>query len=127
MSERIKFTVYRDTWLRGRSTASSSLLDESGMRCCLGHLARDLGAEDSAIDGACTPRGALGSVNWPPFLLTTPQRASEAIRNSADAFALMGINDDVALSDTEREAQLTSRFAENGVDVEFRDSAEVAP
>lgn len=121
MSERIKFTVWRDEWLRGQGTETSSLLDADGKRCCLGHLARDLGAKDSDLVEVRSPRGALGDVDWPGFLLS--RDLDSPIRNSADAFELMRINDSTYGTEEERERVLTELFAEHGIDVEFRDGS----
>ncbi len=125
MSERIKFTVYRDTWLRGIGSHNSFLLAHDGKRCCLGHMARDLGADDGALLEVCTPRASSKEVRWPESFLATDE--AEITRNSDLAFRLMSINDDETLSDVEREERLTATLAQAGIDVEFRDSAEVTP
>lgn len=114
MSAPIRFTVFRDKWITG-DHYSSCLLRDDGKRCCLGHLARALGASDEDIRPFAAPGSTWRAVNWPPCLLGKN-------RSSALAFDLMGINDNEALSLSERERKLTALFAANGIDVEFRDT-----
>lgn len=118
MSERIKFTVFRDKWLRG-IPEGSCLLSDTGSRCCLGHLARDLGATDDFLIRYSAPASSArgGFSGWPQFLLT------ENGRNSEVAFQLMRVNDLGGLSESEREAELTELFAKAGIDVTFVDGA----
>lgn len=109
MTERIKFTVFRDTWLRG---GDSCLLDGAGNRCCLGHLARDMGIDDDSLEDEAMPHN-VPSPLWPALL-----------GNGKDSLAWDAAitNDDTEITNEQREERLVARFAREGIDVEFKDS-----
>lgn len=118
MSERIKFTVYRHTWIRG--DGSGVLLNDHGCRCCLGHLARDLGIPDDKLRGFGTPAYS-GAEGFPASLVTDAACHS----NTEACINIVQINDAPTSDEDVREARLSAAFRAIGIDVEFRDSAEV--
>ena len=52
----IKFTVLRDSWIRGDENPKL-LRPEDGKRCCLGFLAKTMGLTDYDISGVGDPTG----------------------------------------------------------------------
>ncbi len=118
MSERIKFTVWRDKWLRGNSQRSA-LRIETGCMCCLGFLAKTLGATDELIDGYGTPE-EVGAIEWPESLVVQGEDRHE---DTDVCESIVYINDEAGYDDDEREAHLRDLFARAGIDIEFRDGA----
>ena len=115
---RVRFTVYRETWARG-GHEGTRLLGEDGMRCCMGHLARDLGVADAAcLDRSITPRRAYGAAGFQPLPDPAVDRYLR-VANSGASF--VAVNDDPSIPDGEREALLTEMFADQGIDVTFVD------
>lgn len=111
---RVRLTIYRETWARGGRTPARLLSEEDGSRCCLGHLARDLGIPDSACLGRIFyPRRSYddeGAVADP---------AIERYLSIAKAAEFVSVNDNPTMSDPEREGLLTEMFADRDVDVSF--------
>lgn len=119
MSERIKFVVWRDRWLRGDSQ-KATLLSDDGCMCCLGFLAKALGATDTLIEHRGTPEEA-GSIPWPDSLV---EQTEDGRRDTTVCTSIIYANDgDDTDDDNERETQLRELFECAGIDVEFRDGA----
>ena len=118
MSERIKFTVWRGKWLRGNSQRSA-LLVENGCMCCLGFLAKTLGATDELIDGHGTPE-EVRAIPWPESLVAQGELKCE---DTEVCMSIVYANDDDGYADDERESHLRDLFARAGIDIEFRDGA----
>lgn len=117
--ERVKFTVYRDTWARGGRPGSSLLDPEDGWRCCLGHLARDLGVSDDA----CAGRTYFPRRKYDENLEEVPDPRIDRYRRIVESAQFVRVNDDPNMSDVDREALLTEMFSDSGVDVSFVDTA----
>lgn len=127
MSERpTEFVVQRSKWLRGNGEGSV-LLDRHGCMCCLGFVANQCGmAADVLLDNAtpaclrwdddadmeriagilaeCTGVGAYGDDIW---------------ADSQLAVVAITLNDDAAISEAERETQLSALFAKHGYALRF--------
>lgn len=116
MTERIKLTVERARWLRGKDGGAKRLLSDDGRMCVLGFLAKESGATDDQILFRCFPSEI--PVKWPHGLTF---RFDDRPANTALARDIMAANDDARLSDAERELELSELLAEVGVDVEFVD------
>lgn len=136
MAERIKFTVWRDRWLRG--AGDGKLLNEEGRRCCLGFLGQTCGVPDEAQLGI----GLLSEVRsahlpqWPSSLQSIEENESddefdeydepriiESITESTLCNDIIGANDSETMSPESREATLAVLFLRAGIDVEFRDGS----
>jgi hypothetical protein len=109
MTDRIKFTVWRDRWSRGRK---SQLLASDGMMCCLGFLGKACGAADDDILHGCTPSYRLG-VRWPAGLLKEYNNDSDICEQ------IIEVND--GPFQKLREPQLAALFDSIGIDVTFAD------
>lgn len=122
MTDRVHFVVYRDKWIRGGNFESCLLDTDTGCRCCLGHLARDVGIGDNEIKHAVMPYEAPSDL-WPASLVPHYQDCL--------AWDAANTNDNTEIDDAERERRLTERFARDGIEVEFRDgpgpAEDVAP
>lgn len=120
MADRIRFTVWRDAWLRGET--GSLLID--GKRCCLGFLGQACGLGDNELSLAGTPEETRRFKAWPePLLDITEDEDGASVRDSIACQDIVHINDDddEDMSDEQRESELTALFASMGIDVEFRD------
>lgn len=116
----MKFRVLRNLWLRGEGPADSFLKRKSdGKQCCLGFFAEACGVKTEALTGYQAPCGLWeADRNLMPAWLFPEQSVRRSLGSNAGA-KLMDLNDDQIISDTYREEQLTARFAEQGVEVEF--------
>jgi hypothetical protein len=81
-----------------------------GFQCCLGQIGEQLGAPKAELCNAITPYACHSLTN--SFL-------TDRGGNSTLASDAMTINDDPALSNAERRAQLTAVFATYGYELEF--------
>ncbi len=112
MTERIKFTVWRDSWLRG----APSYLHADSCRCCLGFLGLACGLTDEQMDGRGEPEEVTGP--WPEAIVHSSERDCTVLCQE-----IIWTNDDDEGDDAEREIELTELFHKAGIDVEFRDGA----
>jgi hypothetical protein len=128
VTERIKFTVWRDKWLRG-DPKNSCLLNDQGCRCCLGFLGQEVDIADRhqlsvGLPHEVSYQSADAAKKWPVGLLEATDAdddSSEHFRESTVCNSIVHINDNKRLTDEERETKLTEQFASVGIDVEFRD------
>lgn len=79
----------------------------AGKRCCLGILARDLGARDEDLLDVAYPRHKRTACAWPDAVLWLEE-------------AIGLINDDGRISDADRLARLGRLFAEFGYQIDYR-------
>jgi len=108
--------IDRRRWLRGCGTGV--LQDESGMRCCLGFASLKLGAKEKDIIGKDLPEN-LDSA----FIRRCRTNNSWLIslaENHVIIFRATHINDDISISDSEREVSLKEIFASRGCKLIFR-------
>lgn len=116
MTNSLKFTVWRDHWLRGES---GSLLRD-GQRCCLGFLGQAVGYSDRELRYAASPEDTVVKSKWPDPLRVVDDEYRRSA-NSEACNCIIDDNDDPNIDDATREARLTEQFAAIGIDVEFRD------
>lgn len=119
MSERRKFTVRRETWLRGvdpRYDLNICLLRKDGRQCCLGFVAEQRGVPREHLLDVLEPEDLPGHALIEGLLVSGDCDGS---RNSALSSNAMVINDDHTIDDAERERLLTALFAEHGCALEF--------
>lgn len=102
-----EFVIDRKKWYRGRGSANSALLRSDGTMCCMGFYAKACGFEDREIlDAGTHPFSA--TIESPYFI---DGRFGQA--------GLFDVNDNVTLSEEDRETILTRLFADNGIAVRF--------
>jgi hypothetical protein len=123
----VKFIVDRSNWFRGQGNDKSRLLRKDGGRCCIGFVGQQCQVSDGdmldvaealQIDSAASIR------KFPAWMQST---------TSGDLSKAYAINDEViehdnegevlgeceVQSESDREKQLQSLFAENGDEIEF--------
>lgn len=119
----MKFVVNRQTWFRGQGGFSSKLLREDGMRCCVGFYAQACGIPDEQL------------FNVPTLIIWSDDGHSNENVNTGflhhedeyGAYVLESvgriydINDNILLTEAEREEQLAKTFAKLGITVKFED------
>lgn len=129
MTRPTKFTIDRSKWRCGgtdnyerecvRGRGQVKMLNDFGFMCCLGQVSRQCGVSDDKQQGMRTP-SCLTNVPELLGLLVTPHDGDESDYQSTDlACDAMGINDDIRLSDDEREQQLTALFTKHGYEITF--------
>jgi hypothetical protein len=108
---KFKTVVKRSEWLRERG--EGYLLDEEGMKCCLGFRCEQAGIPKKNILDKDMPASVVGKrAKLPKWLC---QRFGDEAGRAAQ------INDDTKINDIVREAQLKNLFAEQGEEIEFID------
>jgi hypothetical protein len=106
------FTVSRKTWYRGQGPHESYLLQDDGTRCCIGFVGQQCGISDHALLLRRTARIAAGlepEPGWPEWLKGTTTSG------------VYTTNDNVLLSDPERESKLKEIFSAHGDEIVFVD------
>lgn len=108
----MKFTVSRETWIRG-NPHGSCLLKDNGHMCCLGFLARACGFSKGFILYRCLPDDIKKSD-------MTPEQSDFV---NTDWHAVVSRNDEVngTFAEQTREIQLKLLFLSRGHEVEFVD------
>lgn len=111
----MKVKINRDTWLRGQGGSESYLRRKSDEKmCCLGFAAFECGVELSDIVDHRTPYDFEVGYNWPV----------PPTWNGGGYERLMNINDDLDLTEIERERKLIGAGKEVGLEFEFYGGAE---
>lgn len=114
-------TVDRHTWRCGmdgphaRGEGNTAMRNEEGYMCCLGHIALQLYSDTDPMsmvgwgEPECCqlPEGPL--TYWEDGVCRNTELSQEA----------MAINDDLVITNEEREKQLTELFADSGFKLEF--------
>jgi hypothetical protein len=115
----VKFTVSRETWIRGGDDITRLLRPRDGKMCCLGFVCEQLGVpRDELRDrGAPADVGTM-SLRIVEGVLTRRSDLGTLYNNDLTESAI-GINDDEKIDDDERERRLTALFAEHGHELEF--------
>ena len=108
----MKFSINRNTWLRGEGAEASRLLRFADKKmCCLGFYLRACGVPTQILLGANTPYAIRGSVPKEAAWLLHPY--------VADMSALMEENDSYYVTEKGRERRIKEIFARHSVLVEF--------
>lgn len=110
--------IDRTKWLRGGKEDSLLLSADSGKMCCLGFLARQCGYSAKDIRGFATPSSMGKTSKLIPGLVKTEWGG---VHNTPLCYRLIDINDNLKLSDSQREKRLTRWFKHLKVDVSFVD------
>lgn len=124
MKQKFTFTIDRARWAvpnnaREETAFASELLvahslfpSQQGRMCCLGFYLQARGIPDAELAN----REAPCSV---PAVTDSWLLNNSGSDNSAEAYALMGINDDPHLSPAVREEEVRRRFAAQNIEVLF--------
>lgn len=112
-------TVRRSAWSRGATDSGLAVqnLDGAVMHCILGFWAKQLGgmSDDQMMDAAVPPVRVLLRLGIGPVSSATAmQRQVTAL-----AAQLIGVNDDDAMTEDMREAELARIFSPLGVQLQF--------
>lgn len=109
-----KFVVDRQKWYRGQGHASSALLRLDGTRCCIGFVGSQCGLKDYELLHKTTSVHVSEEKN--SLLRMWPKWTQE---NWGDISLAYAVNDDIKMSDKEREDTLKELFIRNGDEIEF--------
>lgn len=116
-----EFTIKRSEWYRGKGYLHSKLLDDCGLKCCLGFFALECGLSKEEILDIEEPAQLLSKdedsklIEWETFLV------DELGSNTSDCSSLMLINDSKVSSDKEKEDSIIRIFNNKGIKVSFVD------
>lgn len=105
------FRINRAKWARGGEGGQSALLNEDGNKCCLGFYALACGAKPNQIAGHGCPEDA-----WP---VKAGRWLLEDGKDSPDCYELVNVNDNVNLTDANREEEIKRIFKKHRVEVKF--------
>lgn len=128
----MKVTIDRTMWHRGQGAGSSALrVQETGKMCCLGFLALECGYSAKEITTFTSP-GTLAqsqdlAANKFPEKLVDPNMIVNKFDDKNRARSgntplcteLMVVNDDRHMTERGREDELSTIFAEAGIEVQF--------
>lgn len=123
-----EFVVKRSGWVRGNIGGYSSLLNDQHNKCCLGFLALACGAEKEDIRDK-SYWGLVPKLKKHPIysFLVESDRFPGSFPGSfygKETYlgkAIVSINDDSEITESDREAKLTELFAEMNIKVIFED------
>ena len=106
----MKFTVYRDSWMRGET--DKTFLFDGYEGCCLGHVANDMGVPARDIENNVGLKEGTYDLS--------PQWKRKVKSNLGfDWIHAADINDYPDITDEEREAKLIELFAKHGHELTF--------
>jgi hypothetical protein len=108
---KFKTVVKRSEWLRGNG--GGRLLNDEGMKCCLGFRCEQAGIPLDNLRGKQLPYEVKGKSKLPWWL------RSVNLEGKASQAAIA--NDAHSLTDEEREAEITEIFKNQGEEIEFID------
>ncbi len=117
----MKFVIDRNKWLRGEGAPRSFLLRSDDQKmCCLGIFLKALGATDESLCNTQTPADMPCNRSViPDWMFRANTLLHEHPQNAEELYRLMETNDDLNLSDYERELAIEQFFVSKGIDVEF--------
>ena len=118
MREKIDVVVKRETWARGFRGHTNKLLDEKGMRCCLGFVMQAEGFTDDELYDHSLPVVPALKSNRPTGLCKLHEHGLD---NNKLTDAATRTNDSAAFSDAERERRLLELFKDSPYNLRFED------
>jgi hypothetical protein len=108
-SETLQVVVDRSRWYRGQGPAHTRLRRrQDGLMCCLGFVCLAAGHTEAEIEGKLMPSSCANP------LVNSSKELDEA---SMD-------NDNIGISDPERERRITDGLARVGISISFIDGTE---
>lgn len=112
-----EFIVKRSEWYRGRGAAHSELLNHSGLKCCVGFFALACGAKSEDI----LTKRIIGIDSHTVYsdVAATLEGLEEVGRRIHRETNIYTTNDDIGMSDYEREIKLAGMFSELGINISF--------
>ncbi len=114
-----KFTVQRSRWLRGDGDGMLLDPDRGNRMCCLGFACVAAGLTKEQISKRSLPEEAYDEVDAPVIEPLVEETVEGGVLDTSLTTRAAEINDDLGLSDHEREHGLKVLFAEHGVTVRF--------
>jgi len=126
----MKFTVDRSKWYRGKGESQSALLRSDDQRCCIGFVGQQCGVPDIHMlnYSSILDIEVLNSIRLFPAWMQEkePVNIEELRRIYPDMPEHQSrirlaycVNDDLSLSDEQREEKLKQIFAAAGDEIEF--------
>jgi hypothetical protein len=130
MAETTKFTIYRDSWLRGKFVQGESRLHRKydNRMCCIGQMACQAGTRLAALTGVSTLDSLLPVDTPESLLFLVDADVFDYRKSSTTASDAMNLNDDdvdYRFTEAQREEELTRLFSKNNIELTFVDG--VAP
>lgn len=125
-----ELTIKRSEWLTPDKSSSSKLLDENGLKCCLGFACLALGCEKEDILEITSPyyvylkwnrENTLEKLNNLLQFLEGSSYNLFAVTNNCFVTNAMEINDNSYIDNAEREIRLIKLFGANGIVLNFID------
>lgn len=118
----MKFTIDRSKWIRGKDRGMSYLLRPAdGKRCCVGFYLQACGLTDEQLSNRCYADSYDQNLRKDDLPAGTEWLHISRSKEGGDS--VYYVNDDMELTETEREERIAARFAREGHEVEFVDSA----
>jgi hypothetical protein len=137
MAETTKFTIYRDSWLRGEVVGGKLFRAADNRMCCLGQIGHQAGLPLNELKG----KGALSDLGYakagacPIALRGLVRVEGEGEGDEEDCYVMaidtafandaMTANDSGELSEEERETKITQLMLKANIELTFLDG--VAP
>lgn len=113
----MKYIVDRQTWYRGKGSTYSKLLRDDGLRCCIGHVGKQCGYADAELLRKATVSSIDVQIRFPEWMIIFPGSSSDSPRTPIEECYV--INDDIIITEEERESRLKALFEANGDEIEF--------
>lgn len=107
-----KFTIDRSKWYRGKGDCNSKLLRKDGSMCCVGFYAKACGLSDEDIIDKPTINDVYVIEEHEENRIEVSDPVINIIYNT---------NDNVNISEADREKGIYEQFIEMGVQVDFVD------
>lgn len=107
--------IDRKKWMNGSNTEASSLLDETGHKCCLGFLALSNGYKNKDI----LHSGSACDIEWDVMCKVEIFEGNKYYDDNRITNYLIAANDNPDISDKEREARIIKHGKKIGVKFEF--------
>jgi hypothetical protein len=113
----MKFIVDRKTWFRGQGPRDSRLLKEGGERCCIGFVGQQCGIKNEDLMGEHVVHQVPERHKFPRWMTIVVHVGLQL--EDSDIYQAYKTNDNLKITDVEREAQLKDIFRRNGDEIEF--------
>jgi len=111
--------IDRNKWCRGKinNNHGTALLDDGGMMCCLGFYCKQIdGMEDKDIHEIAVP-AQIGKTLVEKLSILVDDEYEEENNDFSDT--AININDNMSISEEDRENRLKEHFASNGIEIKF--------
>jgi hypothetical protein len=111
----VKFIIDGNTWHRGQGSQGSRLLRHDGNMCCLGHVGKQCGIDDTGLLGMTMPYKLwyTDANKFTEFLEPTSEGNRQILAQMAN------INDAQEMNDTDRMKELSALALSIGHEFKF--------